>query len=555
MSRGPRLAPSTLGLIAVGVVAVSMSGPVMASLAVPALVISFWRNGLATLVLAPAALLRRRAEIAGLSRAELGWVVASGVCLAVHFGTWVTSLTMTSVAASTAIVCLQIAWVAGWDRLTGVRLPTRAVAGLVAAFVGVLVITGVDVAVSTRALAGDLLALAGSVAVAAYTVIGGRARRTVSTTSYTFVCYGTAAVLLLVASVVSGASLVGYGAREWALIGLVTLTSQLLGHSVFNYLLDRIRPVVVSLAILLEIPGAALLAAAFLGQVPPVGVFAGLALILGGMGRSCSRARTGPTSRRSQTCRIALGLDRLDHRTPKEQLVQTQVVILAAGLGTRLGRPHPKPLTPLTNGETIMRRAVHLLRDAWADVHVTAVVGFKLDLVIEAMPDISFVYNEVYDSTNTCKSLLKALTLSHEGGVLWMNGDVVFDPRVLGIVDERIRNGQSFVCVDHASVAEEEVKYTLGDDDMIKELSKTVVGGLGEAVGINYVSAEDKAALIVRLDECDDQDYFERGIELAIEKDGLSFEPVDISDYQVVEVDFDDDLTRANAFVSPPTAE
>jgi len=67
------------------------------------------------------------------------------------------------------------------------------------------------------------------------------------------------------------------------LIALVTLTSQLLGHSVFNYLLDRIRPVVVSLAILLEIPGAALLAAAFLGQVPPPGVFVGLVLILVGM--------------------------------------------------------------------------------------------------------------------------------------------------------------------------------------------------------------------------------------------------------------------------------
>jgi choline kinase len=229
--------------------------------------------------------------------------------------------------------------------------------------------------------------------------------------------------------------------------------------------------------------------------------------------------------------------------------VQTQVVILAAGMGTRLGRPHPKPLTPLTTGETIMRRAVNLLRGAWPDVHVTAVVGFKLDIVIEAMPDISFVYNEVYDSTNTNKSLLKALQLSHDGGVLWMNGDVVFDPRVLDIVEERIVNGQSFVCVDHASVAEEEVKYTLGDDDMIKELSKTVVGGLGEAVGINYVSQDDKLSLIARLDECEDQDYFERGIELAIEKDGLRVEPVDISEFQVVEVDFDDDLTRANAFL------
>ncbi|MCW2758177.1 MAG: putative sugar nucleotidyltransferase, partial [Nocardioidaceae bacterium] len=169
----------------------------------------------------------------------------------------------------------------------------------------------------------------------------------------------------------------------------------------------------------------------------------------------------------------------------------------------------------------------------------------------EAFPDAVFVYNEAYDQTNTSKSLLKALKASHDGGVLWMNGDVVFDPRVLGIVEERIHNGQSFVCVDHASVADEEVKYTLGDDGMIAELSKTVVGGLGEAVGINYVSGEDKSRLITRLDECEEQDYFERGIELAIEKDGVRFEPVDISEFQVVEVDFDDDLTKANAFVSP----
>ncbi len=234
----------------------------------------------------------------------------------------------------------------------------------------------------------------------------------------------------------------------------------------------------------------------------------------------------------------------------EDDVVTIQAVILAAGLGTRLGKPHPKPLTPLTSGQSIMRRAVDLLRAAYADeVAVTAVVGFKLDLVIEAMPDISFVYNEVYDSTNTSKSLLKALRLSQAGGVLWMNGDVVFDPRVLDVVREHIEAGRSFVCVNTESVAEEEVKYTLDDGGHIKELSKTVVGGLGEAVGINYVSAADKAALIARLDEAEDQDYFERGLELAIEKDGVRIEAVDISAYQVVEVDFEDDLTRANSFV------
>ena len=226
-----------------------------------------------------------------------------------------------------------------------------------------------------------------------------------------------------------------------------------------------------------------------------------------------------------------------------------QVVILAAGLGTRLGKPHPKPLTPLRSGESIMRRAVNALRATFPDVHVTAVVGFKLDLVIEAMPDISFVYNEVYDSTNTSKSLLKALRLSQEGGVLWLNGDVVFDPRVLPILRDHMESGRSFVCVNTDSVAEEEVKYTLDDDGFIKELSKQVVGGLGEAVGINFISAADKETLVARLDEAGEQDYFERGLEMAIEQDGLRIEALDISEFHIVEVDFDEDLTRANAFV------
>jgi len=230
--------------------------------------------------------------------------------------------------------------------------------------------------------------------------------------------------------------------------------------------------------------------------------------------------------------------------------VAKQVVILAAGLGTRLGRPHPKPLTQLRSGESIMRRAVDALRTSYGDdVFVTAVVGFKLDLVIEAMPDISFVYNEVYDSTNTSKSLHKALKLSQPGGVLWLNGDVVFDPRVLPLIQEHIETGRSFVCVNTESVAEEEVKYTLDDDGYIKELSKGVVDGLGEAVGINFISAEDKATLIKRLDEAGDQDYFERGIELGIEQDDLKVEALDISQFHIVEVDFDEDLTRANEFV------
>jgi choline kinase len=174
------------------------------------------------------------------------------------------------------------------------------------------------------------------------------------------------------------------------------------------------------------------------------------------------------------------------------------------------------------------------------------VVGFKLEAIIERFPEATFVYNEFYDQTNTSKSLLKALRASGDGGVLWLNGDVVFDPQVLVRVTPFMDGNQSFVVVNTSKVSDEEVKYTLDSAGFIDQLSKQVQPALGEAVGINYVAAQDKAALIARLAQVDDQDYFERGIELAIARDGLRFQAVDISDLYAVEVDFPEDLERAN---------
>jgi choline kinase len=224
-----------------------------------------------------------------------------------------------------------------------------------------------------------------------------------------------------------------------------------------------------------------------------------------------------------------------------------QVVILAAGMGTRLGKPWPKPLTALSDGRSIMQQQMENVTKVFGDkARITVVVGFKLEMIIEAHPTASFVYNEVYDQTNTSKSLLKALSASHEPGVLWLNGDVVFDYQVLERVASRIEAEKSFVCVNTSATAEEEVKYTVDAHGYIKELSKTVKNALGEAVGINFISSSEKADVIAQLAACGDQDYFERGLELAIEKNGIKLEPVDISDLFAVEVDFQADLDRAN---------
>jgi drug/metabolite transporter (DMT)-like permease len=144
------------------------------------------------------------------------------------------------------------------------------------------VLTGVDFSLSARALLGDLLALVGGVFSALYTVAGGEVRRTVSTTTYTFLCYGTCALLLLGGCLAAGVPVSGYDAETWLKLLALTAGAQLLGHSLFNRVLRTTSATVVSLAILFEVPGAAIIAALWLGQTPPLAaVPAALLLLLG----------------------------------------------------------------------------------------------------------------------------------------------------------------------------------------------------------------------------------------------------------------------------------
>ena len=223
-----------------------------------------------------------------------------------------------------------------------------------------------------------------------------------------------------------------------------------------------------------------------------------------------------------------------------------EIIILAAGMGSRLGNPFPKPLTTLNTGRSIMLSQLDNLASAFPGNHVTVVVGFKKEMIMEAFPDLIFIYNNEFDTTNTSKSLLRALSKVRHAGALWLNGDVVFDISVLEKIKPLIESETSFVCVNRSRVGEEEVKYVVDDKGLIRELSKKVRNALGEAVGINYITRKDVKILVQRLEECAPNDYFERGIELAIEKDGLKIVPADISEFNCVEVDFKQDLEKAN---------
>lgn len=281
---GPaRPGPRDLALLAVGVLGVSTSGPLIAATVAPAMAIAFWRNAMSLVVIGPALLTRHLGELRSWPARSWWLSLASGALLAAHFAFWIPSLAYTSVASSTALVCMQAVWTALFARLAGWVLPRRAWLGMALALVGVVAVTGVDVTLSPRALLGDALALAGGVFSGAYVVLGSQVRRHASTTSYTGICYGVCAALLLVVCLATGASLGGYAGIDWARLVALTVAAQLLGHSVFNMVLRRVSPTVVSLTILLEVPGAALIAGLFLGQVPPPAAVPAVGLILAGI--------------------------------------------------------------------------------------------------------------------------------------------------------------------------------------------------------------------------------------------------------------------------------
>lgn len=272
-----------LVLLAVSIGGISLSAPLISATAAPALAIAFWRNVMSVGVLGPYALLRHRAELRGIGRRALLLAMAAGVLLAAHFALWMPSLRMTSVASATALVTTTPLWTILLMRLFGTRATRMVWAGTCVAFAGVLVLTGVDLSLSSTALRGDALALGAGLAAAGYMLLGAEVRRTVSTTAYTLICYATTAVVLLGICLVAGVSLSGWPAGVWWQIALLMVAAQLLGHSLSNRVIRTLGPSITSTAILLETPGAALIAAVWLGQWPPVAAYPAVGLILLGL--------------------------------------------------------------------------------------------------------------------------------------------------------------------------------------------------------------------------------------------------------------------------------
>lgn len=285
-----------------GVIAISFSAifiRLAQDEAVPSLVIAAWRTTVAALILLPLALARRREELAGMKSADWRWAFLSGLMLAIHFASWISSLAFTSVASSTVLVTTSPLWVGlASPFFLGESLSRSLKIAIFLALVGSVIIGVNDVArlengrllfnladfgSGQRVLLGNGLALLGAVTAAIYLMIGRRLRAGLSLLSYTTVVYGTAALCLLATVFLTDNRLFGYTPQIYLLFLLMALFPQLIGHTSFNWALGFLPAAYVSVAVISEPIGATLLALIFFREIPGPLVVLGSLFIFAGI--------------------------------------------------------------------------------------------------------------------------------------------------------------------------------------------------------------------------------------------------------------------------------
>ena len=264
------------------------------TLAVPAVVVAFYRVALATLLLLPFTLGLKRRELARLRRGEYLLLSAAGLCLAVHFGAWITSLEYIPVAASVVLVDSHpiLVAVASYFVL-GEALTTRSLAGAVLGMAGTLIICKDGFWGLRTALLGDGLAMLGAFSMAGYLLLGRRIRNQVSLLAYATPVYGICAIALLIWAGGTGAHIWPYGKVEWVFFAALAIVPTTLGHTVLNWALRHVPATGISISFLGEPIAAAVLAFLFLSQLPSMTTVIGSALVLAGIYLTLSRRRNG----------------------------------------------------------------------------------------------------------------------------------------------------------------------------------------------------------------------------------------------------------------------
>lgn len=254
-------------LIGIGVLAVSTSAIFVKLATAQAPVIAFYRLFFSVLLMLPLFLFKYKHELKLISKRDWIYSVIAGVFLAFHFILWFESLNYTSVTSSTVLVTLQplFAFI-GTFLFFKEKLGFSALSSGLLGITGSIIISWGDFKISGMALYGDFLALVACAMVTAYLLFGQHVRKRVSIITYTFVVYSMSSVTLFFYVVFLGYPLTGFPSHDWVVFLLLAIIPTLLGHTLFNWSLQWVSTSTISIAILFEPVGAAILAYFILGE-------------------------------------------------------------------------------------------------------------------------------------------------------------------------------------------------------------------------------------------------------------------------------------------------
>ena len=273
-------------LIAVGVIGISLSSIFVRYANSPSAVTAAWRLLWTVILMTPVVLGKQavRQEFAQADKKSILLSALSGLFLAIHFVLWFDSLSHTTVASSTTIVCTEVIWVAlGFCLFLKGKLSWKAVAAIAVTLLGSIAIAWSDSGSGGSHLYGDILALLAAIAVAVYMLLGRVVQKKLSTTVYTFLVYSACLITLVITCLAQGENMFAYGLRPVIVGLLLSVFSTILGHSIFSRCLKFFSPAFVSASKLCEPVVAAILAGFLFGEIPAPLQIAGGVLILGGV--------------------------------------------------------------------------------------------------------------------------------------------------------------------------------------------------------------------------------------------------------------------------------
>lgn len=213
-------------------------------------------------------------------------------------------------------------------------------------------------------------------------------------------------------------------------------------------------------------------------------------------------------------------------------------VILAAGKGKRLGASNPKPLSKILGKKSILDFQIEQLAEKIGRKNIMIVVGYKKEKIRERYPDLNYLYNEQFDQTNSCKSLLLAMRKINND-MITINADVYFDKGVLDLI---IPSEESSSLVNQKECGDEEMKYDLDSDGNINRLSKSLKKYKGEVFGIHFFKKKNLPNIINELEKIDKKYFAAKAYDNLLKQGRLVLKPKYVEPFFCMDVDIEDDL-------------